>query len=209
MRSHVFLTPMSPDGKPGEVIEAVENEYPAQYLEPLAYHDATTRTSSEVQKEMDALIASLAKLRAGARSKADQLVRILQRELRVVLDREEADRRKLEREKERQRMQVGADSPFARQSVVQSLVDATTALLEASATLPAPRAVKKTKAEIKAGWDKHLADLDAWLAKRALDRVRRDAATPAPSTHSAPICCSGRYLCAACETKRKAKAAAA
>jgi hypothetical protein len=206
MKSFVGLSPAGPDGKSEVVV--VENDGPEQYAEVVAYHDAA-RSSSAVKQEMDALLAKLPKLLGGARSKADTQIRILQRELRVSLDAEEAARRTAERAKERPRQRVGGDSPFARHSVVQSLVDATTALLEASASLPAPRAVRKTKAEVKAGWDKHLAELDAWLAKRALATVRGDAATPAPSTHSAPICCSGRYLCPACEAKKKAKAAAA
>ena len=119
MRTHVFLTPMSPDGKPGEVKEIVYNdEAPRQFVAPVSYfaeHDSHTR--AELETERDALLAQLPKLKGGARSKADHRIRVLEREIRAAIDAEEAARRNAERQKERQRQQVGADSPFAKNTL--------------------------------------------------------------------------------------------
>jgi hypothetical protein len=111
MRNHVFLTPMTPDGKPGEVREIqLSDPGVRKFVAPVSYfatHDETA-SSVEVQKQIDALLVELPKLKGGARSKADHQLRLLERELRRAVDAEETDRRNSEREQERKRQQPGS-----------------------------------------------------------------------------------------------------
>jgi hypothetical protein len=72
------------------------------------------------------------------------------------------------------------------------------------AALPVGQAA--APAATKAAWDRHLADLDQRLAKRALAAIRAGAA-PLPTieaAHAQNTCCSGKYLCADCRRKKAA-----
>jgi hypothetical protein len=104
-----------------------DDQAPREFAAPVPYfatHD--TATSTELEGERDALVASLPELKGGARSKADHRIRVLEREIRKALEMEETARRTTERVRERQRQQIGADSPFARQTLAE-LVAATVA----------------------------------------------------------------------------------
>jgi hypothetical protein len=173
VRSHFFLTPMSPDGTPGVVREVLVNdEGPQQFVAPVPYfaaHDAAATTTAELEKERDALLAELSKLKGGARSKADHRIRVLEREIRAALDAEEVARRNAERVKERQRQQVSADSPFPRQAAMPT---------------------QQVKNTFSSGWDKFLATLDVKLAaKNLLAPLKKK------------VCCSGNYLCTKCQAE--------
>ncbi len=98
------------------------DEAPRQFVAPVPYFTTQADTVTELEKERDALIASLPKLKGGARSRADHSIRLLEREIRAALDMEEVGRRNAERVRERERQQVGADSPFARQTLAEPVV---------------------------------------------------------------------------------------
>jgi hypothetical protein len=90
--------------------------------------------------------------------------------------------------------QIGPDSPGSKPASQEAA--------------PAVKKKKPTKAETKAGWDSHLAELDRRLAKRALASVyptAKPATSPATHARNASVCCEGQYKCSRC----KAKAAAA
>lgn len=148
----------------------------ATFLAPVS----PAATSKELQKQIDALVAALPKLKGGARSKADHKIRVLQRELRVALDREESERRHAERSGERQRQQVGADSPFARQTLAE-LVASTVAAVNAAV-----------------GTTKQVKNTLTW------DTLRRDLDARVPKAPQKKVCCSGKYLCSTCANKAAA-----
>jgi hypothetical protein len=175
MRSHVFLTPMTPDGKPGVVQEIMYNEAPPQFAAPVP-HFATYDGESvtELQKARDALVSSLPKLKGGARSKADHRIRLLEREIRTALEMEEAARRHSERVRERQRQQ-GGDSPFAQQTLSQRIEK----IAASVAHLPTRNS----------SWSVWCEDFDKRLAAH---NAKQDQKT----------CCRGQYLCATCKAKR-------
>lgn len=118
MRTHVFLTPMSPDGTPGEVREIQINEEPAQFLEPVNPY-----TGSDLSKLRTAVADARTALRHAVSKKAgpaevtrlDKALTTAQRELDTV---------EYELRRQRQREQIGADSPFARQTLAEQVASA-------------------------------------------------------------------------------------
>lgn len=204
MRSHVFLTPMSPDGKPGELVEVQFNdEGPRQFAEPVspwAVNDA------ELSKLRTAVSDAETALRHAISRKAGS-GEVSRLEMALTTAKRDLDTVEYELRRQRQRQQIGADSPFSRNEAptvknartFAELVAGVAALVKTT-----PPAAKK-----KMTWDEYLADLDERLAKRALEKVLRGEipARPAagPAGHGANTCCTGNYLCAKC----KAKAAAA
>jgi len=186
MRSHVFLTPMSPDGTPGEVKE-IQFSDPGQqmfaaFVPYFATQDATTRSSLEVQKEIDAVAAELPKLKGGRRSKADHQLRLLERELRLARDREETERRNNEREQERKRQQPTGNV----QQAVASAVAAVQAVVGS----------KTKQVQNKLTWQSLRADLDA-----------RTPASVSAANRAAGRCCEGKYLCSKCQARKAAAVA--
>lgn len=123
-KSHVFLTPATKN-KAAEVIELEYSDEPQMYAPVVPYFDSAElalpdASVEQLQKQLDELTASLPKLKAAARAKAEHRIRVLEREITAARSMEEAERRNTERQRERQRQQVGADSPFARQSAAQA-----------------------------------------------------------------------------------------
>jgi hypothetical protein len=55
MRTHVYLTPMAPDGTPGEVKEMQVSDEAPQYLEPYAENDDTAKLRHQVHEAQSKL----------------------------------------------------------------------------------------------------------------------------------------------------------
>jgi len=144
MRTHVFLTPMSADGTPGEVKEISYNEERAQFLEPLPYWSVND--------------ADLAKLRAAvsdaetalrhAKSKKASDAEITKLETAVVSAKRELDIVQYELRRQRQRQQIGADSPFSRNAAEPPSTTAQFAEPVAYFAAPLSEEVKQLRAKV-------------------------------------------------------------
>jgi hypothetical protein len=142
-KSFAFFTPATKE-KAGEVVEREYESGPPQFL----VQDGAARSSDEVQKELNGIVASLPKLKGGARSKADHQVRMLQRELRKALDIEESARRTQERRIERKQQQPTGNTTMAHvNSTVQAdPFKAAVANLQKAAPAEFKAAVEQTRA---------------------------------------------------------------
>jgi hypothetical protein len=108
----VYLDPMSPDGKPGEVREVeVPDAGVRSIMAPVSYAEHAVVSRAALEKERDALLASLSGLSGGARAKADHQIRVLEREIRLAIDMEESAKRKTERDAERKAQSPGINTP--------------------------------------------------------------------------------------------------
>lgn len=194
MSKRLFMTSMTPDGKPGQVVEwdpkhegqAVQSSVEAQqFAEPIPYwakNDASA-SSAEIQSQIDALVAKLPKLNSGDRAKADHDIRVLERELRAALDREEAARKSAERAAERDVQRYGQPGTGT-QSVAELAEQVAATVAAVNRVIESTPAKKNTLT-----WASLRADLDAKAEQAGLSKV----------------CCSGPYLCSKC---KKAKAVA-
>lgn len=113
MKTRTVLSPMLPDGTPGAVREISYNEGDGvrSVMAPVSYLHTAPATRAAMETERDALLASLPGLSGSARAKVDHQVRVLEREIRVAIDMEEAAKRTAERVVERKAQAPGVNVP--------------------------------------------------------------------------------------------------
>lgn len=169
MRTRVYLDPMSPDGKPGEVREMQYNEEDGvrSVMAPVPYTATAPATRAEMEAERDALLAEIPNLKGGPAQKADFRLRVLEREIRRALDMELANRRNAERVTERKKQQGRNSSFTGTMCELKAMVKAAGAAVAALAKA-VPASVKKL---VPIDWPKYLADFDDEQKQRALDML--------------------------------------
>ena len=189
MRTRVYLDPMSPDGKPGEVREMQYNEEdgPRSVMAPVPYTATAPATRAEMEAERDALLAEIPNLKGGPAQKADFRLRVLEREIRSTLDMEEVNRQNVERVTERKKQQGRNSSFTGTMCELKAMVKAAGAAVAALAKA-VPASVKKldpSRPWGPGGWPAHLKWLDDEQAKRALEALRGSPIVPV-ETSKAP-----------------------
>lgn len=184
MRTHVFLTPSAP-GVPGELVEVRFNDAePPQFAEPVnpwARNDAELAKLRTAVADARTALSHAVSRKAGAAevTRMEKALTSAQRELATV---------EFELRLKRQREQIGAVSPFARQTVGEAVAAAVAGV----AALPT-RQAKHTMT-----WDTLLRELDAKLG--TLPRLGGEATAPAAASPplGASVCCAGQYQCTRC-----------
>jgi hypothetical protein len=196
MKSYLCYSPSAP-GKPGQLLEVVGDDSVQMYAPPVSYASNDAAPDLAIRHKL---------WHAKSRGAGSQVIRKLQAE---------ADRVHRDQQQERQQQKVGGDSdaapppaasPFSRHVTMNTLREMVASAVAGVTEDPTPKKKKPTKAETKAGWDKHLADLDKWLAKRALAAIypkpEKGASSPTVAAHARnKVCCEGRYLCHTCKAK--------
>lgn len=123
MRTQTFLTPMTPDGKPGQLVTmqvddgeqqyltpdgelvavAIQSSAPVQFVEPVPYYSLTPDEITALEKERKALSDSLPRLDQGARVKVEKRLRQIDQDLKRQRMIDATVRRHQERIEERPR----------------------------------------------------------------------------------------------------------
>ncbi|MGH7604188.1 MAG: hypothetical protein ACRENK_09360 [Gemmatimonadaceae bacterium] len=128
MRTQAFLTSMTPDGKPGQLVEAqlddsqqqfitpdgklvaAQSSAPVQFAEPVPYNTLSDEEVAALGRERKALMDSLDRLDPAERAKAEKRVRQIDVDLKRQRMIDEASRRHQERSEERKTQASGGDS---------------------------------------------------------------------------------------------------
>ena len=114
MKTHV-LTPMLPDGTPGEIKEVLANDEAPTFLEPV---NPYLLNDSELSMLRSAVSDAETALRH-AKSKKAGAAEVTRLDKALTTAKRELDTVEYELRRKRQREQVGADSPFARQTLAE------------------------------------------------------------------------------------------
>jgi hypothetical protein len=121
MSKKTFMTSMTPDGKPGQVVEWVNDgegepvqSSAQQFAEPVPYNALSDAEVAALEKERKALTDSLGRLRdSGQRVKVEKRIHQIDVDLKLQRAIDEAKRRHQERAQERGPQQDSGDGRSA------------------------------------------------------------------------------------------------